>query len=61
MLSIYNNFLNEFAGEVISEITADELLDLNEYMDIDIYDNTLIISTNDDDDNNRVLFFKVNN
>ena len=60
MLSIYNNFLNEFAGEVISEITADEILNEYNYMDIDIYDHNLVVSTNDDGDNDRVLFYKLN-
>ena len=59
MLSIYNNFLNEFAGEVISEITADEILNEYNYMDIDIYDHNLVVSTNDGD-NDRVLFYKLN-
>ena len=43
-----------------SEITADEILDERGYIDIDIYDKTLVISTNDGD-NNRVLFYKLNN
>ena len=42
-----------------SEITVDETLVQYEYTDIDIYDNTLVVSTNGDD-NNRVLFYKLN-
>ena len=52
--------LNVSTGELTSEITADEILNKYCYIDIDIYDNTLVISTTGDD-NDRVLFYKLNN
>ena len=52
--------LNVPTGEVTSEITADEILAKCGFIDIDIYDETLVVSTNKSRDK-RVLFYKINN
>ena len=51
--------LNVPTGELTSEITADEILAECGFIDIDIYDETLVVSTNKDC-NVRVLFYKLN-
>ena len=52
--------LNVSTGELTSEITADEILAECGFIDIDIYDETLVVSTNKSRDK-RVLFYKINN
>ena len=42
-----------------SEITADEILDERGYIDLDIYNRTLVVSTYADN-NAKVLFYKLN-
>ena len=50
-----------------SEVADDQILAKRHYMDIDICDQTLVVSTDDnddddddDDDDRRVLFYKLN-
>ena len=60
MVLVTHNFVFfNCIGEVTSKIEEDEIFSENDYVDIDIYDETLVVSINNDD-GTGVVFYKLN-